>query len=359
MSARTQPTAEAFFPTAPPQRVDREKHRVYGVRILGPVSANGRVYPAAVMEKAAPKYEGAAGYVDAGVHQQVTTSQPTTAKFCVFENVRVENGGLHADASYNPKHEFADAFLWACESNPSFYGFSHRAHVVWKPGRDGTETAESISHVYGVDIVSDPATTRGVFEAKGTASMDPLDPRMAAQQFTSPDALTQFLAALFDALPSGTWTPDAKQAVLDALSAKAAGGAASDQAAPTAAGNPAEWGNAVEALRAPRFGKLGGWAAGVIERYAAESRKAERLAKAAALCDEKKLPAHLRGDRLLGLVAESIDDPAKAAGIVDEILAIGRPSPAAADPNAGRPVTTKPATSGPPKSAKDLVAELL
>ena len=76
--------------------------------------------------------------------------------------------GLFADFHFNPKHALAEQLLWDAEHAPENVGFSH--NVEARTSRRGEEVVvEAILRVQSVDLVADPATTRGLFESTGDA----------------------------------------------------------------------------------------------------------------------------------------------------------------------------------------------
>lgn len=144
--------------------VDAAAGTVKNVKILGPQSANGRVYSEAAMRGAVALYEGAKVYLNhptkAGEPRRVED------RFGEMRGVNFKPGeGLFAEKfSYNPKHPFAEAFAWNAEHAPHSLGFSH--NITGKTtSRDGKVVVESISKVASVDLVAEPATTRGLHES--------------------------------------------------------------------------------------------------------------------------------------------------------------------------------------------------
>jgi hypothetical protein len=74
--------------------------------------------------------------------------------------------GLFADFHFNPKHMLAEQLVWDAQHAPENVGFSH--NVLAQTSRLGEETlVERITRVQSVDLVADPATTRGLFESSG------------------------------------------------------------------------------------------------------------------------------------------------------------------------------------------------
>lgn len=144
--------------------MDREKCRVYGVKILGLESRNGRTYLREAVGKAKSLYEGKPCNID---HPEKSTAMRSYRdRFGVFENVDERSDGLWADIAYNPKHVCAEQFLYDAEHNPAACGFSpvHECRLREANGR--TEVYE-ITAVRSVDLVADAATTNSIFEGAG------------------------------------------------------------------------------------------------------------------------------------------------------------------------------------------------
>lgn len=316
MANTIEETAESYQPLGKPERVDREKGIIYGVRACGRTSRNGGKYPREVQARDVDRYNGLNVYVDMGHHQiERGTNIPAPVKFGYTANAKAVDGGIDVDLHFIPTHDFAKDFCWACENDPRHYGFSHFADVKWDNRPDGSRVAESIRRVVRLDIVGDPATTTSVFESKGNKMDTPADPRTIAAQITSPDALKTFLAGLFDGLPSGTFNDAAKATALADLVTKYGAAGVDPATNPTAA---------AESLR--QFGKVGEWAGTFIAESIAAAAKADRIKKAGELCDAEKLPLHLKTSTFVELVAESMADPAKAKALIADRLAIGKPT---------------------------------
>lgn len=135
----------------------RKTNRLENVHIAGHVSANGYSYAPTAYKNAIGLYENASVYLD---HHSYSVKD----KFAWLENVRHDDKtGLWGDLVANEKHPFYDQFMWWAENKPSKIGLS-QAVVVRVPF--GTEEASEIVRVKRVDIVDDPATTKGLFENK-------------------------------------------------------------------------------------------------------------------------------------------------------------------------------------------------
>jgi hypothetical protein len=146
-------------------RVDREAGVIYGARILGRKSINNREYTLPAVEKARPMYEGRNVNLDHPSRTDPDSERPVAARFGWLENVRVVDGGLVGDLQYLKTHPQADSIAEAAERNPKLFGLSHNAEGKTSR-KNGTTIVEEITSVRSVDIVSDPATTKSLFESQ-------------------------------------------------------------------------------------------------------------------------------------------------------------------------------------------------
>jgi hypothetical protein len=146
-------------------RVDRQAGLIRGVKILGPRSRNGRDYPPATLQQAAALYEDAKVNVN---HPKGDPGRPRDYqdRIGTIRGVAVRGDeGLFADFHFNPKHALAEQLLWDAEHAPENVGFSH--NVEARTARRGDRVVvEAITRVQSVDLVADPATTRGLFESQ-------------------------------------------------------------------------------------------------------------------------------------------------------------------------------------------------
>ena len=146
-------------------RIDREAGVIFGVKIIGCESRNGRHYPNDTLRQAIPLYENSKVNLD---HPDGDPRKPRSyhARFGMIRNVQLrENEGLYADFWFNPKHTIAEQLLWDAEHAPDNVGFSHNVEAVVKRTHDPA-LVEKIVAVRSVDLVADPATTQGLFESE-------------------------------------------------------------------------------------------------------------------------------------------------------------------------------------------------
>jgi hypothetical protein len=146
---------------ARPARVDRAAGVVFGVKVLGLVSDNGRKYLPAAVTKAARLYEGLAVYAD---HPHRPHDQRSIDdKIGWLANVRSEPDGLYADLHLLTSDARTAKVLEAAEKRPELFGLSHNAEGKGKH-QGGTFVVEEITSVRSVDLVSEPATNKSLFE---------------------------------------------------------------------------------------------------------------------------------------------------------------------------------------------------
>ena len=150
-------------------RVDRTAGVIRGIKILGLESRNQRRYLPDALARAITLYEGAKVNVN---HPKGPPQGPRDYqdRIGVVRNVALRpDEGLFGDFHFNPKHALAEQLLWDAEHSPENVGFSH--NVSAKTKQDGERVlVEEILRVQSVDLVADPATTRGLFEAVPEAS---------------------------------------------------------------------------------------------------------------------------------------------------------------------------------------------
>lgn len=147
------------------QRVDREQGILFGVKLLGENSRNGRRYKAEAMKKAVGLYEDTKMHLNHPGRKDLGEDRRFETWGGVFKNARyVEGKGIFADAHLLKSGEYFEGIIEAAEKFPNAVGFSHVADGESKLEGD-TEIIESIREVFSVDLVTDPATTAGFFES--------------------------------------------------------------------------------------------------------------------------------------------------------------------------------------------------
>jgi len=172
--------------------VDRGASVIRGIKILGLQSRNGRRYLPEALAMAAGLYEGAKVNIN---HPKGSPLGPRDYqdRLGQIRGVNARADGLFGDLHFNPKHALAEQLLWDAEHAPENVGLSHNVEAKLK--RTGQETlVEEILRVQSVDLVADPATTRGLFEEADPSILPPLDHlTMAALKAERPDLCAELL----------------------------------------------------------------------------------------------------------------------------------------------------------------------
>src|SRR4051812_46652063 len=165
-------------------RVDHDAVVIRGVKLLGLESRNGSRYRENALVDAIGLYEGAKVNVN---HPKGHPLAPRDyqERIGVIRNVQHRSGeGLFADFHFNPKHYLSEQLVWDAEHAPENVGFSH--NVQARTARRGETTiVEEILRVHSVDLVADPATTRGLFESASIISDLPQSPTQNASTNSS------------------------------------------------------------------------------------------------------------------------------------------------------------------------------
>jgi hypothetical protein len=150
------------------ERVDAQQGILFGVKVLGESSRNKRRYAKEAMQGAVAKYEGVKSYVDHPDRERLSEDRKFSAWSGVFKNPRyIEGKGIYADLHLRQKGTYFEGIIEAAQKFPTAVGFSHVAEGESHLDGD-TEIVESIREVFSVDLVTDPATTAGIFESVGS-----------------------------------------------------------------------------------------------------------------------------------------------------------------------------------------------
>ncbi len=167
---------ERFFgPSAGADALDEVKGVLKGVKILGTESANGappsermtgvthRIYSPEALTKGASLYEGKKVYWDHP--DKPGQSRKTGDHFGRIVNVKGKPDGLYGDFEYKTSHPRAKEFVEMVKRWPGDIGFSPHHFVVGEKRGDAYLITE-IGDVRSVDLVDEPATTKGLFESR-------------------------------------------------------------------------------------------------------------------------------------------------------------------------------------------------
>lgn len=146
-------------------RIDAEAGVLYGVKLLGVDSRNGRRYTAEAINKAVNLYDGRKIYLDHPSRDKAGVERSFRDWVGEARNPQARPDGIYGDVHLRTKTEYFEGIIEAAEKFPKAVGFSHVADGESRVEGD-TEIIESITEVFSVDLVTDPATTAGIFESK-------------------------------------------------------------------------------------------------------------------------------------------------------------------------------------------------
>lgn len=143
-------------------RVDREKGVIYGARLLGEKSANGRHYGHDVRAKHRHIYERAPVFLE---HEN-------EKGHLVVDHVGWSDSiDVRADATFGNvnlllTHPQTPVLLERAERNPESFGLSHEVHGDGKTNADGTFVVERMEGPARLAFVTNPATNKSLFESR-------------------------------------------------------------------------------------------------------------------------------------------------------------------------------------------------
>lgn len=143
-------------------RVDRAARVLRGVRVLGATSINNRQYTKAAVDAAAPMYNNQSVFYDHPTEANQVRSVADKAGW--LEDVHPDqHGGLTGNFHYLQNDTRIGKIIEAAERSPEQFGLSHNVEADCR--REGDRVVvEAITAVRSVDIVTNPASTKSLFE---------------------------------------------------------------------------------------------------------------------------------------------------------------------------------------------------
>lgn len=172
---------ETHYLEAKPQ-VDQEGGLIRGVKVLGIESRNQRRYPNDVMKAAAHKYEGVKVYIDHPKRSELGEDRSFRDWAGNLRSPRVESDGIYADVRLRRKSESYEEIIEAATDFWKDFGFSHVADCDSYEDH-GVDVVESINEVLSADIVTEPATTNGLYESMGADKTKESGSKRVAKKF--------------------------------------------------------------------------------------------------------------------------------------------------------------------------------
>jgi hypothetical protein len=143
--------------------VDKKEGIIRNIKILGPVSKNGRRYSDKAMREGFHKYENAV--VNRNHDRENPVDRDVNDRLGQIINVRYVVGeGIYGDFQLLLSDPISSKVMETAEKMPHTMGFSHYAICKWK-SVGGVQEAQEIDKVISVDLVGAPATTEAMHES--------------------------------------------------------------------------------------------------------------------------------------------------------------------------------------------------
>lgn len=166
-------------------RSDATESILRNVKVLGTISQNNRRYTLEAKQAGLGLYDGAKVNINHPDNPHKT--RDFQDRFGVIRHPRIEGEDVFGDLHYNPAHPLAESVKWWANNMPNMLGLSHNAVGQGKDD-NGTFIVEKIVTVRSVDLVADPATTKGLFEATMPNDIAPADATATPPPVTPPVA---------------------------------------------------------------------------------------------------------------------------------------------------------------------------
>lgn len=147
-----------------------EGRMIHGVVLLNSKSANGRYYPPATMERARDLFDDRRAYIDHPPDDK--NEEPRSVRDLIgkFSNIGIEQVGAGQSRLTADLRVFAgqdgDRVIEIAKNDPDAIGFSINGRGDVTEDDEGKQTVEAIHRIRSVDLVTEPAATRTLFEGK-------------------------------------------------------------------------------------------------------------------------------------------------------------------------------------------------
>lgn len=142
--------------------VDEAGHRLLDVALLGPVSANGRRYSERALDDARRLFEGGKSYLD---HAEGDAAHSVHDFIGRLNGLHIADGKLRARELCVVVNEHWPLIHNIATKDPGGAGFSIDADGDVR-GPRGKQIVDRLTKAYSVDLVTTPATNKGLFEAR-------------------------------------------------------------------------------------------------------------------------------------------------------------------------------------------------
>lgn len=144
--------------------VDESAHKLVNVALLGPVSVNGRRYSDRALEDARQLFEGGKSFLD---HAGDNGHHSVRDFIGRFHSLYMDAGKLCAGELHVVVESHWPLIRDIASKDPTGAGFSIDADGDVR-GPRGKQVVDRITQAHSIDLVSAPATNKGLFEAHVT-----------------------------------------------------------------------------------------------------------------------------------------------------------------------------------------------
>ncbi|MGH8356226.1 MAG: hypothetical protein ACRESF_01920 [Pseudomonas sp.] len=211
--------------------IDRAKGIIRGVKLLGEESANpppnNNFYPRQTRERAILLFEGRRVCINHP--DDYNRTRPYQDGMGKMVGVREGGDGLYGDWHFPPGHPLAESVFWDAENNPGGLGFSINGQAGNKRQEGSRVVVEEIASVESIDLVSRPATTKGLYESQRRKDK-PMKKKLRVLIEELKARRPGYARGLLEAAEAGIMSPESEYEEPKAEEAESPGGEGMDHA---------------------------------------------------------------------------------------------------------------------------------
>ena len=209
---------ESFLTIIEAGSFDKKSLTIKDSVMLGPVSSNGYDYPSETQKKAIPLFEGCKAYLNHPKLEDMKEARDVRDLIGEHRNVHQVGEHLKSDIHLINNTLVRETLIPIIESKPHLIGNSVVVRGKKATTQEGRQFVEEIYAVRSVDIVSEPATTKGLFtEAqKQEDAMEWKDVTADRLKAERPDVYEAIVKPLTDQVTEAKTAESAAKTALDA-----------------------------------------------------------------------------------------------------------------------------------------------
>lgn len=184
------------------QEATRSGRTIQGVSVHGAVSRNGRRYSKPARQDIRSLIEEGRNQVFADHPDANSEVRPVESLVGVLKRPRLSEDRIKADLTVVDAEPWRSLLPSIAEDMPGAAGLSIRARGSVREAEDGTQVVESVEHLFGTELVTEPATVSGLVESLQRDRRDTVREVLEAEDLdpdNHPDLLLDHLARQPDA----------------------------------------------------------------------------------------------------------------------------------------------------------------